>query len=149
MGAKQELVRQAEQEYEGLKGAIAGLDETQMSAVWLGSWGVREIVAHISGWHDEMVPALERLARGEAAYPAGAYDDFDGWNARFVEARKGVGARDLVHALDASHRELLSAASRLSDEHFAEGKPAAGLVDGVTAGHYREHAEQIRRWRGR
>jgi hypothetical protein len=146
-GAKQELLGQAEQEYDGLKAAIKGLDEAQMSTVWLGSWGVREIVAHISGWHREMIPALERLRRGEAPYPDGAYDDFDAWNARFVEARKGLAPVDILRALDASHRELLSVASRLPDEHFAPGKPAPGLVDGVTAGHYREHAEQIRRWR--
>ena len=33
--------------------------------------------------------------------------------------------------------------------HFGEGKSASGLVDGVAAGHYREHAEQIRQWRQR
>jgi len=149
MGAKQDLLQQAEQEYDGLKAAIKGLDEAQMSQVWLGSWGVREILAHITGWHHEMIPALERLGRGEAAYPDGAYDDFDSWNARFVEARKGRAPGDILRELDASHRALLSAASRLPDEHFAEGKSASGLVDGVAAGHYREHAEQIRQWRHR
>ena len=149
MGAKQELLQQAEQEYDGLKAAIKGLDEAQMSQVWLGSWGVRESLAHATGWHGEMIPALERLARGEVPYPDGAYDDFDSWNARFVEVRKGQAGADILRELDASHRELLTAASRLPDEHFAEGKPASGLVDNVTAGHYREHADQIRQWRGR
>ena len=147
MGAKQELLEKAEREYDGLKAAIKGLDEAQMSQVWLGSWGVREILAHVAGWHREMIPALERLGRGEAPYPDGAYDDFDSWNARFVEARKGRSSADLLREVDASHRELLSTASRLPDEHFAEGKPASGLVDGVAAGHYREHAGQIRQWR--
>jgi len=149
MGAKQELLEKAEQEYDGLKAAIKGLDEAQMSQVWLGSWGVREILAHITGWHREMIPALERLGRGEAPYPDGAYDDFDSWNDRFVEARKGRAPADILREVDASHRELLSAASRLPDEHFTEGKPASELVDGVTAAHYREHAEQIRQWRQR
>jgi hypothetical protein len=149
MGAKQELLQQAEQEYDGLKAAIKGLDEPQMIQVWLGTWGVREILAHAAGWHREMIPALERLGRGEAPYPDGAYDDFDSWNARFVETRKGQAFADILRELDASHREVLSAASRLPDDHFGEGKPASGLVDGITAGHYREHAEQIRRWRAR
>jgi hypothetical protein len=149
MGAKQELLEKAEQEYDGLKAAIKGLDEAQMRKVWLGSWGVREILAHVTGWHREMIPALERLDRGEALYPDGAYDDFDSWNARFVEARKGRASADLLREVDASHRELLSAASRLPDEHFGDGKSASGLVDGVAAGHYREHAEQIRQWRKR
>ena len=107
MGAKQELLEKAEQEYDGLKAAIKGLDEAQMSQVWLGSWGVREILAHVTGWHREMIPALERLGRGEAPYPDGAYDDFDSWNARFVEARKGQAVGGLLREVDASHRELL------------------------------------------
>jgi hypothetical protein len=146
---KQDLLRQAERDFEGLKAAIAGLDESQMATVWLGSWGVREIVAHISGWHREMIPALERLNRGEAPFPSGAYDDFDAWNARFVEARKGLATADVVRGLDASHRDLLGVASELPETHFAEGQTVPGLLDGVTAGHYREHAEQIREWRGR
>ena len=149
MGAKQELLEKAEQEYDGLKAAIKGLDEAQKNQVWLGSWGVREILAHVTGWHREMIPALERLGRGEAPYPDGAYDDFDSWNARFVEAHKGRPSADILQELDASHRELLSVASRLPEEHFAEGKSASGLVDGVAAAHYREHAEQIRQWRQR
>jgi hypothetical protein len=118
-----------------------------MSQVWLGTWGVREILAHAAGWHREMVPALERIGRGEAPYPDGAYDDFDNWNARFVEARQGQSGADILRELDASHRAVVSAAGRLPDEHFGEGKPASGLLDGITAGHYREHAEQIRQWR--
>jgi len=149
MEAKRELLEKAEQEYDGLKAAIKGLDEAQMSQVWLGSWGVREILAHMTGWHREMIPALERLGRGQAPYPDGAYDDFDSWNARFVEARKGRPTAEILREVDASHRELLSAASRLPDEHFGEGKSASELVDGVAAAHYREHAEQIRQWRQR
>ena len=149
MGAKQDLLQRAEHEYEGLKAAIKGLDDVQMSQVWLGTWGVRDILAHIAGWHREMIPALERLGRDEAAHPDGAYDDFDAWNARFVAARQGLAPADLLQELDRSHRELVGAASRLPDEHFAEGKTAPGLVDGVAGGHYREHAEQIRQWRQR
>jgi hypothetical protein len=147
MASKQQLIQQAEQEYDGLKAAIKGLDEGQMREVWLGQWGVREILAHITGWHQEMLPALARVARGEAPYPDGTYDDFDRWNARFVEARKGQATADIIGEMDASHRELLAAAARLPEERFAEGQPAPGLIDGIAAAHYREHAEQIRGWR--
>jgi hypothetical protein len=149
MGAKQELIHTADEEYGRLRTAIDGLDEAQMNRPWLGVWGVREILAHIAGWHREMVPALERIARGEPPYPDGTYDDFDRWNARFVEARHGVKATDILREVDATHRDLLAAVSRLSDEHFGGGQAVPGLVDGVGPGHYREHAEQIRQWRRR
>jgi hypothetical protein len=149
MGAKQELLQRAEQEYDGLKGAIKGLDDAEMREVWLGTWGVREIVAHITGWHRETNPALERLARGEPAHAEGAYDDSDGWNARFVAARQRLTCATLLDDLDRSHRDLVRAASTLPDEEYADGKTAPGLVDGVAGGHYQEHAAQIREWRQR
>jgi len=120
-----------------------------MTEVWLGTWGVRQIVAHIAGWHHEMIPALERVGRGEAPYTDGTYDDFDRWNTHFVDQRKDVATRDLLLELDASHRALLDAVARLSESDLAEGGVARGLVDGVGAGHYREHSAQITEWRGR
>jgi len=147
MGTKQELLEQAEQEYDALKATIKDLDENQMCQVWLGQWGVREIIAHAAGWQQEMLVPLERPGREQAPYPDGTYDDFDSWNARFVEARNGRSASELLDELVASHRELLSVASRLPDDLFGDGKPASELVNGVAAAHHREHAAQIRQWR--
>jgi hypothetical protein len=149
MDARRQLLEQAEQEYAGLKTAIADLNEQDMRQVWLGHWSVRDILAHITGWHGEMLPALDRLQRGEAPYADGAYDDTDSWNARFVATRRDRATDDLLREMDASHRTLLNAVSRLPETSFAEDQPAAGLVDGVAGAHYREHAAQIRQWRQR
>jgi len=149
MEATQDIIQATEQEYARLRAAIDGLSEAQMSEVWLGTWGVREIMAHIAGWQVEMLPALERLARGEAPYVKGTYDDFDHWNARFVAARQDVATGDVLREADRSHRDFVRAASRLSREDLAAGQAAHGLVDGVGAAHYRAHAAQILDWRGR
>jgi hypothetical protein len=109
---------------------------------------VREILIHISGWHDEMIPALGRIAKGEEAYPASAYDDFDAWNARFVEQKTGVKTADVVAELEASHRAFVSAAAAVPERFFAPGAAAVSPFEGAGAGHYREHLAQIRQWRG-
>lgn len=133
MGVKQELLSEAEAAYTELRGAVDEVPDARMTERWLGSWGAREILVHISGWHREMIPALGRIGRGQAPYADGvSYDDFDAWNARFVEARHGVKVADVR--------------AELADEHLAPGGAARELITGVTVAHYREHTEQIRAW---
>jgi hypothetical protein len=147
MSDKATLLREADLAFGELRGAIDGLTEEDMRRVWLGTWGVREILIHISGWHDEMAAALGRVAKGDAPYAAGTYDDFDAWNARFIDQKAGVKTADVLAELDASHRKLLAAAAALPEALLAAGAAARAPFDGAGAGHYREHTEQIRQWR--
>jgi len=147
MSDKTTLLREADEAFADLRQAIDGLHETAMRQVWLGTWGVREILIHISGWHRAMVPAFGHVAKGEPPYPAGTYDDFDAWNARFVEQQSGVKVADIVDELAASHRAFVAAASTLPETLFNEDAAGRGLLDGAGTGHYREHTAQIREWR--
>lgn len=147
MSDKTTLLREADEAFADLRQALDGLNETAMRQVWLGTWGVREILIHISGWHRAMIPAFSHVAKSEPPYPAGTYDDFDAWNARFVEQQSGVKVADIVDELDASHRAFVAAASALPEAQFKEDAAGRGLLDGAGTGHYREHAAQIREWR--
>jgi hypothetical protein len=145
---KEELLNEAAREYKALHEALQGLNESQMTEVWLGTWSVRDIVAHIAGWHTEMAPALERLTRGERPIREGvSYDDVDAWNARFTEARRRTTVADVLLELDKTHESFLRAAAAVPAERFQPGKTAWKIVDGSSAHHYREHAEQVRAWR--
>ena len=145
---KEELLNEAAREYKGFHEALQGLNESQLTEVWLGTWSVKEIVAHIAGWHEELGPALERLARGERPIREGvSYDDVDAWNARFASARRGTPVTDVLLELDKTHEYFLRAAAGVPAERFQPGKTAWKIVDQNTAHHYREHADQIRAWR--
>ena len=115
----------------------------------VGVWGAREILADIAGWQREMTPVLERLARGERPIPEGAsYEDFDGWNARHVAARRGLAVAGIrAEKLEASHREFVAAARAVPESGFGPDKTATRIVDLNGPHHYREHAAQIRTWR--
>ena len=148
MADKQKVLREADEAFGELQDSIHGLDEARMGQVWLGTWGVREILIHISAWQRAMIPAFGRNGRGETPYPDGvSYDDGDAWNARFVEARRGVGLGDVLTELTAAHRDFIAAAGALSEDRLAAGEPARELFDGAGAPHYREHSAQIRAWR--
>jgi len=148
MGAKQDLLQDAEAAFKDLRDTVSGLPDARMTERWLGTWGVREIVIHVSGWHREMIPAFQRIGRGESPYPAGvSYDDFDAWNARFVDAKKGAGVAEVLAELEASHRDFVSAARALEEVNLAPGGAARDLFDGAGPAHYKEHAAQIAKWR--
>lgn len=148
MSAKEDLLRQAQEEFKAFKAAIQGLNERQLSEVWFGTWSIRDILAHVSGWHREMGPALERMVRGEKPFPEGVtYDDVDAWNARFAAAKKSTPAGEVLMELDASHAYMMAQAAKVPDERFVPGKTAHRIVDMTSAHHYREHGDQIRGWR--
>jgi hypothetical protein len=145
---KDELLNEAARAYKALHETLQGLNETQMTEVWFGTWSVRDIVAHIAGWHQEMSPALERLARGDRPIPEGvSYEDVDGWNERFAAARRGTAVADVLLELDRTHEAFMKAAAAVPIGRFQAGKTAWKIVDGNSANHYHEHAEQIRAWR--
>ena len=144
MSDKSVLLHETEQAFTELQRAVQGLDEDAMRRAWLGTWGVREILIHISGWHREMIPGLARVARGEPMNPAGTYDDFDAWNARFVDRKAGVKTVDVLAELEASHRAFVTAAAALPEPLF---ETARDTFDGAGAGHYKEHTAQILEWR--
>ncbi len=145
---KDSLLNEAAREYRAFHEAIHGLNEEQMTEVWLGTWSIKEVVAHMSGWHREMGPALERLAQGGRPVADGvSYDDVDAWNAKFAATARGAGVADLLLELDKSHEYFMRTAATVPAERFQPGKTAYKIVDLNSAHHYREHGDQVRAWR--
>jgi uncharacterized protein DUF1706 len=145
---KQELLNRAAREYKAFHEALHGLNEAELGQRWLGTWSIREVVGHISGWHREMSPALERLARGERPIPEGvSYDDVDAWNARFAAAVRDTPVADVLLELDRSHEHFMRSAAAIPEDRFRPGKAAYRIVDMVAAHHYKEHGDEIRAWR--
>jgi hypothetical protein len=150
MNPKQELLDEAALQFRAFHDAIHGLNEEQMMDPWFGGWSIRDIIAHLAGWHAEMMPALERLARGQRPFPEGVvYDDVDAWNARFTAARRETEVTEVLLELDRSHERFLHAAAQVPDERYVPGKTAWKIVDLNSATHYREHGDAIRAWRAR
>lgn len=148
MSHKQDLLKRAAEEYRSFHQAIDGLNEEQLTEPWLGTWSIRDIVAHMVGWHREMGPALERMARGERPIPPGvSYEDIEAWNANFAAGSRGKRVTDVLLEFDASHEDFITAADRVPEERFEPGKTAHRIVDLNSAHHYKEHGDEIRAWR--
>jgi uncharacterized protein DUF1706 len=150
MSLKDDLLRQADDELSVLKRTLVGLSDEALRRPWCGVWGVREILAHIAGWQREMIPVLERIARGEKPIAEGvSYEDVEAWNARHVTARRGLTVEGIRAELEASHRDFLAAARAVPESRYAPDKTATRVFDLNGPHHYREHAAEIRAWRRR
>jgi hypothetical protein len=150
MSDKRQLLAAAETEFQALKRAVAGLDEVQLREVWCGTWSVRDILGHISGWHRELLPALERLARGEKPFAAGvSYKDVDAWNAKLAAAKQGWTTADILRELEQSHGDFIRAARALPEERVVPDRTAYKIVDLNSRHHYQEHSQDILAWRQR
>ena len=150
MSLKDDLLRQTQDDFGALKRALVGLSDETMRRPFSGTWGVREILAHIAGWQREMIPVLERIARGDKPLADGvSYADLDDWNARHVAARRGLTVEGVRAELDATHHEFLAAARAVPESRFAPDKTATRVVDLNGPHHYRDHTAHILAWRRR
>lgn len=145
-----ELTGRVNDGFQDLVAAVEDLNEEQMTERWFGDWGVREILAHVAGWHWEMQKALERISRGERPVPEGVdYNDADSWNARFAAGASGKSAREVLEDLRASKEAFVAAALNVPEDRFAEGRSVARIMETTGFGHYAEHLPAIREWRRR
>lgn len=72
MPSKQDELQWHEEAYREFRSLVDKIGEPQFEEKWLdGRWGVREIVAHLAGWHRELGTGLERMSRGEHPSPEG------------------------------------------------------------------------------
>ena len=136
--SKDALLREMEAGFADLLSTVDGLSEEQMTRVWYGDWSVRDILAHVAGWHREEIAMLERMARGERPVPESAdYTDDDAWNARFVAKWRAASAGEVLAELKATKEAYVAAASRLSEERFEETVRQDWLVELHTI--FKEH----------
>jgi uncharacterized protein (TIGR03083 family) len=145
---KPEVLADYRAAYSEFRTAIEGLTEEQMEKPFLDSWSVREIVAHVAGWHDQLGSGLERIAQGQRAAPEGVdWNDIQGWNDRFAGMAANQRPVDLIQRLDDQTRRFIAALEALPDERYGEGKTTNRMADAAGAHHFREHANDIQQAR--
>ena len=146
--ANDQLLRELDQGLADLKKTYEGADEDQLSQVALDQWSVKDVLAHITGWHYETSRMFDRMLRGERPTPEGVdYSNPDTWNAQFVEQRKGRSMTEVEMDLDTSYYELRSRAEMMPEDRMEPGKTGHRLLMDTNLNHYRDHANQIQQWR--
>ncbi len=148
MSSKQDELQWHEEAYRDFRSLVDAIDTERFEERWLdGRWGVREIVAHLAGWHRELGTGLERMSRGERPAPEGVdWSDVQHWNDVFAAGAQGKGKAQLVQELDEQVARFRRLGEQLPEERFGPGKTAGRMFDLAGTGHFRTHAAMIRGW---
>jgi hypothetical protein len=144
---REEVYSPLEEARQELLGAIDGLTPEQMAVPVFADWSVKDILAHIASWEEYALPDFQRVARGHMPALASFRErDLDTWNALVMSLRRNFSLEQVMYELEANHKATIAALDALPDDRLPQGQ-FAHIWATVTAGHDRQHSEDIRKWR--
>lgn len=124
-------------------------EEELTSAPAVGTWTVKDVVAHVWSWVDEAVLTVKAWQDRRPWQEGVAYDD--AWNERQVRDRSALPLITVVDGLTGAHRRLMRLLDLAEDDALAavarapwgEEIPLISLFVAM-AEHYVEHAQALK-----
>ena len=164
MSTKQELLNAAAREYKAFHESIQGLNEEHMTEVWLGTWSVRDIVAHIMIREQHLADRLHEIQMNESLPPCYSQDELDTFfeefgypdfgsplldeqtaNSWIFEKYRNVALEELVAQELAAFTSIVSALENLPEEAIKHHNVYDRVAEN-TYHHYRTHIRDIKAW---
>jgi hypothetical protein len=141
--SSKDVARQIDGSWRELQSALAEVPGDRMEEPGVvGHWSTKDLLGHVTTWEAEMMANVQRVVDGLEMKP---YPDLDAFNADASAAKRTMSVEDLRQELSKVHEETVRFVSALSDELLGREKVEWRIrID--TFAHYREHAEQVRRW---
>jgi hypothetical protein len=136
---------------------VVELSPHQQEQVFLGEWSVTDLMAHLIGWDNTYVAAVQDLIAGDLPGFYAAYDeDWRSYNRQLV---REYGRRDwieLMAAVSQSHSQLVGYLKTIPEEEFGRDFGVRYRWAPVTIARLleaeiqdeREHLRQIKQWAG-
>ena len=153
---KSELLSGLQEEYRRWQTLLEEIGVARMDTPGVaGSWSIKDIIAHITGWRRRTVARLQALQRGEPEppppWPADLQtdDDINDW---IYESRRSASVGEVLDESDRVFQELLTAIEGLPEDvltnvhrvPWLEGQP---LTASRLFAHFREeHESDMRAW---
>jgi hypothetical protein len=98
---------------------VSRLSPEKRDRVFLGSWSVKDLLAHLTGWDFTNIAAARAVKQGRLPEFYTCRDkDWQTYNARLVKENKLEGWEAMLARVEESHRELVEFMEALSTEDF-------------------------------
>jgi hypothetical protein len=99
--------------------AAAELTPVKQDQVFLGTWSMKDLLAHLAGWDDANLEALRALPQGKLpGFYAYRDKDWAGYNALLVRQYRVDDFNAMLDVVKESHQQLLEAARQIPAHDF-------------------------------
>lgn len=150
MPDKTELMQEFHRVRDDLRSLLPGVDVHQRI---YPSWTLKELLAHLTGWDDATIAALQAL-KARQATPLLASRGIDAYNAQTVAERTGLTHEQIVREWELVHDQVKAMLEEMEPETLDQeivspwGKPmTVAQLLWVMIDHEQEHAADLRDWR--
>jgi uncharacterized damage-inducible protein DinB len=154
---QQELIEAYQSARRALMEALEGLEnEDFLRPGAVGTWSVKDALAHITAWESEVVTALVYVENGKRGTPnIMTIDDIDEWNDEQYHHSARRTFEVIWDDFVVVERHVIEAIKALDDRTLAdnrkfpwmEGEALEYIIYENAIWHEEEHAEDIRQWR--
>ena len=103
--------------------AASALPAKQRDEIFLGNWSVKDLLAHLIGWDYTNTLAVKAILTNKVPVFFSHYDkDWRTYNARLVTQYKLNNFRQLVRAVQKSHRDLITLLQSVPAAEFSKDR---------------------------
>jgi len=148
---RQQLLKRLDEAWEAFKDSYAGLpDADLLEPGVIKAWSIRDIIAHVTTWEEETLTCLSAILEGRRPLRYSTmYGGIDAFNALMTARKKDRSLEEVLTQQDAVHRRVVGLLERVPEKQLAGESRFRRRLRLDTYGHYRHHADAIRRWRER
>src|SRR3972149_1220848 len=123
----------------GFKETVRGIPEDRLTVPMHGEWSAKDLIAHISSWHEQTALDARRFARGHVPSIAAFREaDVDEWNGFLRRPRKLSPPAQVLSELEGSYAMLVEALASVPQAMFEPGNMLPNVL-AIVIGHYGHH----------
>jgi hypothetical protein len=116
----------------------------------MGSWSVKDIIAHVTWWEEEALKHLPLILKGgKPPRYSTTYGGIDAFNAQMTEQKRDLSLPQVLRQMNETHRKLVGYIQSVSEEQFRRETRFRRRLRLDTYSHYPKHAKAVRVWRNR
>jgi hypothetical protein len=146
---KSQLLARLDRAWEALKTSYFGLTDLQLLEPGvIGTWSVKDIIAHITWWEEEALTNLPLILAGVKPPKYSAkYGGIDAFNAKMWEQKRNLPLSVVLRQRDETHRRLIDFIQNVPEDQIARETRFRHRLRLDTYSHYLEHTKGIQKWR--